>query len=281
MRERLKSVVAALGLAAVVGLAQAGDNRIYNPGFEEENPGLPGVPLGWGAISAPAPEWVGVPFVHTGEHAIKLPASTSPSNRFLGWTTNLFLPDGSDLYDPDYTWLGGTVTVSGYFMIPEGEELANDSIVGIKLEFRREPPNFSVHTAFEFAVPTNATNGQWQYFEAQVTDAMMQPFDIYPPYATSVSVLPFRFYGGDYGVGTNPQGTIYWDDLSLTQGDEPGPCNPADLAEPYGVLNFFDVQRFLASFAAQNPEADLAPPTGDFNFFDVSTFLNYFSGGCP
>ncbi|MCL4222666.1 MAG: hypothetical protein KJZ65_15010 [Phycisphaerales bacterium] len=60
----------------------------------------------------------------------------------------------------------------------------------------------------------------------------------------------------------------------------PQPCNPADFAEPYGVLNFFDVQAFLQAFSAQNPAADLNND-GLFNFFDVQTFLQAFSAGCP
>jgi len=57
-----------------------------------------------------------------------------------------------------------------------------------------------------------------------------------------------------------------------------GPC-PADLTGD-GTLDFFDVQVFLAAFAA-------ADPTGDFNndglfdFFDVEAFLAAFAAGCP
>ena len=63
----------------------------------------------------------------------------------------------------------------------------------------------------------------------------------------------------------------------------PGPsgCNPADLAPPYGSLNFFDVSAFLTAFNNQDPSADLAAPFGVFNFFDVSAFLTAFTGGCP
>lgn len=58
----------------------------------------------------------------------------------------------------------------------------------------------------------------------------------------------------------------------------PRPCGP-DLNGD-GVLDFFDVQTFLAAFSAHNPLADF---TGDgvFNFFDVQAFLNQFSAGCP
>lgn len=62
--------------------------------------------------------------------------------------------------------------------------------------------------------------------------------------------------------------------------DEPAGCNPADLIEPFGVLNFFDVQTFLALFAADDPAADLAAD-GTLNFFDVQAFLGYFANGCP
>jgi hypothetical protein len=56
---------------------------------------------------------------------------------------------------------------------------------------------------------------------------------------------------------------------------------PADLAEPFGVLNFFDVSTFLTAYNAQDDAADLAAPFGVWNFFDVSTFLAAFNAGCP
>jgi hypothetical protein len=46
-----------------------------------------------------------------------------------------------------------------------------------------------------------------------------------------------------------------------------------------GVLDFFDVQAYLAAFAAGTPEAEL---TGDgtLDFFDLQRFLSDFSSGC-
>ena len=57
-------------------------------------------------------------------------------------------------------------------------------------------------------------------------------------------------------------------------------CNDADLATPYGELNFFDVSAFLVAYNASDPVADF---NGDvqFNFFDVSAFLTAFGNGCP
>lgn len=56
------------------------------------------------------------------------------------------------------------------------------------------------------------------------------------------------------------------------------PCVPDWTGD--GVLDFFDIQEFLADFSAQTPEADI---TGDgaYNFFDIQEFLALFSAGCP
>lgn len=55
---------------------------------------------------------------------------------------------------------------------------------------------------------------------------------------------------------------------------------PADLAEPFGVLNFFDIAAYLALFNAQDPAADLNED-GLLNFFDLSTYLGLYNAGCP
>lgn len=58
------------------------------------------------------------------------------------------------------------------------------------------------------------------------------------------------------------------------------PC-PADLAEPFDVLNLFDIAAYITLFVAQDPAADLAAPFGAFNFFDVTAYLGLFNAGCP
>lgn len=55
----------------------------------------------------------------------------------------------------------------------------------------------------------------------------------------------------------------------------------ADFAEPYGVLNFFDVAAFIAAFNAGDAAADLAAPFGVLNFFDLSRYINLYNAGCP
>ncbi len=60
-----------------------------------------------------------------------------------------------------------------------------------------------------------------------------------------------------------------------------GGCNEADLADPFGVLNFDDIVAFLNAFTAMDSAADLAIPFGQWNFDDVVAFLAAFSAGCP
>lgn len=59
-----------------------------------------------------------------------------------------------------------------------------------------------------------------------------------------------------------------------------GGCNIADLVEPFGVLDFFDLQAYLNLYAANDPAADLNGD-GVRDFFDVQAFLNAFADGCP
>jgi len=58
-------------------------------------------------------------------------------------------------------------------------------------------------------------------------------------------------------------------------------CSAADLAEPFGVLDFNDVLAFLVGFGAMDAASDLAEPFGEFDFNDVLAFLVLFGSGCP
>lgn len=73
--------------------------------------------------------------------------------------------------------------------------------------------------------------------------------------------------------------------LELHGGFWPGvigrpPCL-ADLAAPFGTLNFFDVATYISFYNAADPAADLAAPFGSFNFFDVAAFIGFYNAGCP
>jgi|GEM_PF-3664267 len=56
---------------------------------------------------------------------------------------------------------------------------------------------------------------------------------------------------------------------------------PADLAAPFGVLNFFDLAAYIGLYNAGDPSADLAAPFGSLNFFDVAAYIGLYNAGCP
>jgi len=62
--------------------------------------------------------------------------------------------------------------------------------------------------------------------------------------------------------------------------DAPPAC-PADLAEPFGVLDLGDINAFVVGFSGQQPIADLAAPFGVFDLGDISAFIAAFTAGCP
>lgn len=59
-----------------------------------------------------------------------------------------------------------------------------------------------------------------------------------------------------------------------------GGCSDADMAQPYGELNFFDISAFLSAYRKADPSADINGD-GEYNFFDISGFLVLFQQGCP
>lgn len=87
--------------------------------------------------------------------------------------------------------------------------------------------------------------------------------------ATDVGVI-----GGTVAVATT---------LGLALFERAGCENPctADLAAPFGDLNFFDIAAFLGLYADQDAASDLAAPFGVWNFFDVSAFMDAYNAGCP
>jgi hypothetical protein len=80
-------------------------------------------------------------------------------------------------------------------------------------------------------------------------------------------------------VGQNR--TLFLDGFALQRISGGNGCSVADLADPLGVLNFFDVAAYLAMYNANDPAADLAEPTGVLNFFDLAAFIALYNAGCP
>lgn len=91
-----------------------------------------------------------------------------------------------------------------------------------------------------------------------------------PGYPPSLTISEGKAYVSAYTGG-----------LRVIDLAECAPCTRADLAPPFGILNFSDVLAFLGAFADEDPVADFATPVAWVNFSDVVAFLADFADGCP
>ncbi len=57
-------------------------------------------------------------------------------------------------------------------------------------------------------------------------------------------------------------------------------CTIADLAEPFGAVDLFDLLAFLDAYSTGAPAADVAEPAG-VDLFDLLAYLDLFAAGCP
>jgi choice-of-anchor B domain-containing protein len=106
-------------------------------------------------------------------------------------------------------------------------------------------------------------------------------FDVRSIFANPSSQVRVRFLASDTGAGSVVEAGVDGVKIIATScEDVAAGCSGADLAEPFGELNFFDVSAFLSAFNSQEVSADLNGD-GNFDFFDISSFLTQFNAGCP
>jgi hypothetical protein len=100
-------------------------------------------------------------------------------------------------------------------------------------------------------------------------------------WSPSPAVLPsepiFIVFASGADAVAQQQDAVEWVEQNLIG----GACNPADLAEPLGLLDLADITAFGAAFSAQDPAADIAAPFGTFDLNDVTAFITAFTAGCP
>ncbi len=112
------------------------------------------------------------------------------------------------------------------------------------------------------------SSGGWFHVSHRVADVI-----------TPTNTMRVRFVASDLGPQAYVEAAV--DAFAITSFDCENPISKCDVdLTGDGVLDFFDVQAFLALFAAQDPTADFNND-GEFNFFDVQGFLAAFSKGCP
>ncbi len=82
------------------------------------------------------------------------------------------------------------------------------------------------------------------------------------------------------GIGLPTEGQYHLDIFGESIGSGDQPCNPADIAAPFGVLDLNDVQAFVSAFIAGDTLADLAEPFGVLDLADLQAFVGAFIAGC-
>jgi hypothetical protein len=265
-------IIAAAAIALAAAQCPAQTNLVTNPSFEQDDPTNATAPLGW--LDFNQSTTASTAFAHSGSRSLRMVFGNS---NFAGSTTNYFDPNNFTYpYDPVITFLGGPITVSGWYLIPADHPVAGTSWASLKLQVRRTVNNSS-YQDFEWAnAITGHTNGQWVYFERTITNNDFQtwPLPPTPGQPTRCSVLPIMFDPN----GINPTPEIYWDDIRLVQSTA---CYAnCDNSTGSPVLNVNDFVCFQSRFAAADPYADCNHDSA-LNVNDFVCFQSAFAAGCP
>ncbi|USN98938.1 MAG: matrixin family metalloprotease [Phycisphaeraceae bacterium] len=99
--------------------------------------------------------------------------------------------------------------------------------------------------------------------------------------ATGVVGTRFRFVVNDGGNNNTVEGAVDAVTVGQVTCSEPQGCNPADIAEPYNVLDLQDISAFISAFLGGDPLADIAEPFGVLDLQDIQAFTTNFVAGCP
>ncbi len=211
-------------------------NCVSNQSFEEGRATNPALPRSWRPFNTAVRRFVGdggTAFTpRTGIACMELPSGSD----FSGLDTNVFDATAGLWRDPAYTLGCGPATFCAWYMSPVGQGIEG-AAAGLKLEFRR--PNTSVYDRFEF-LPLSGqgyADGTWKQLCISVTQADWDYIfnyynngNPYPELPNSVSLLPMRFGGGTGGTGT-----IFWDDATYQQFNNPNDNSDVELWDDFNV----------------------------------------------
>jgi len=229
----VRSSVAAVLACAGMAHAQFGVNTVINGDFESGDTFFE-LPDNWVTFNNSGGEW------------------SAAQNNTPGGTYSLTIPlvPGFNAWQPvegDRSQIvpvaplsnGGDVVLSFFYNMPD--PVAAD-VVGAKIDWF-DANGSGVGTTGDLLVEDRATVG-WEQATFTVTP---------PGGATTARIFLFTF-DGNSADGNNPgapEGIVYYDDVSLIQMMGTGPCNSADLAEPFGTLDSTDLVELV-----QNVKAD-------------------------
>jgi len=155
---------------------------------------------------------------------------------------------------------------------------------------------------YKFADISAATHGEWTRFFVQVSESdygsmpagwrgagAEDPVTFEPMLPDGITFADV-IAGYDQIVVTTLEPGFFFgftdfdvvvDDIALTVNTDIVSCNPADLAEPFGVTDLADIQCFIFSFTNGLELADFAAPFGVLDLADIQAFVQAFVNGCP
>jgi len=205
--------------------------------------------------------------------------------------------------DPDGLYLQGvfeTPTRAGFrVVVPTPSDVRFRSFAGSALNFGDA---FGISNMLGSLRPTsvNAFEGVFQLQSRTPLGSQTQ--NVITMEATRLDPLPAGDLDGDREIDTQDRALmlgqigLVGDDDAFNiaadldadfdvDGDDLARLNglycAADLAAPFGALNFFDISAFIGAFNAGDASADYAAPFGALNFFDVAEYIALFNAGCP
>ncbi len=242
-----------LGIVGQAASADAPVNRLANAGFEEDITG-DGPPFvgSWESFSLDGDQFTG------GDIAFSSEALPRTGDRSLELAITIPNSFAGAFQDVDNLIPGEEWTFWGWHT-----SLAEPGGIEIRIEWRDSVNDTEISRTPNL---TPIVTDRWELFRVDAT----------VPAGADLARIVYAIQS----FGAEPDQSVFVDDVSFTDAYN-GPCNAADIAEPFGQLGTLDICGFIRAFLGQEPAGDLAAPFGVFDLADVNAFVDAFVAGCP
>jgi hypothetical protein len=308
-------LVGVVGAAASV--AQAQTSTLYNGGFEVGCLFCGGpFPEGWsspggnqlarrrsvddGIVPAVTPR-TGTSCVSIGTNGSGFYGLSTDSRNFCycDQTCAVACPGPYPFFDPAFDYAGGDVEVSGYYMIPANDPIVNDT-AGIKLNIKTL--NQDVATLdFDYNGPNairGHTNGLWVPYTVRFTrDAIQAEYECNTGerVACGCECVPLaprpnrvKIVLGRFAPDPGASGTIYWDDITVSQLPAGPVCDTIDFNRDTLFPDSLDLDDYIAVLGGGPNACSNFPNCGDLDFnndglfpdsTDLDAYISRLGGG--
>mgnify|MGYP006272969169 CR=1 FL=1 len=231
---RSLALAGGLVLCSTGAYGQFGTQVLVNGDFEEGSV-FTGLPFNWTPNAENTNGERTDDFNNTpgGEWSASIPLTDG----FLEWATAE--EDRPMIAPPAPDGNGGDFTLSLFYNMPSE---VTALVVGAKVRFYNDLGGLISETG-DLIIDDRNTGGAWREITF-TTGPDGEP--ITPPRGTvEVGVSLFTFDPSDDDVDAD--GTVYFDDVTLTQAEGPEACNAADIAAPFGTLDGADALAFVSN----------------------------------